>query len=430
MKNIVILVSLILTAHISYALESLETVDVKRSPDETSASKKVQFAEGNPVIKNDPFSAEKNIVETKVAKPTTTTIQLPDQKRWFSTTKTSTIITNHDDGSHTVTDTTEVQGLFSNKISSTSSQHNTSEINLTTDGITFENLDVVKEQIKEGKLIENSNIQTTGNKVYNKKDGSSIERSTDLLGNKIQTKYRSDNSKEREIITSPHQDGFTSRVTTYDTNGNQEETKDFYKSNTKIDDNGNELPAPKSWFNLFAKKSSQSEPILNSATSSENVTSSKQISLDSNSGTISNTESLAPLGSKMYIDAAKNDGSKYTVNSWGNMMNIDDKITKNRMQIIFKDSTQKQPATIHNTQPMTEENFTYNNDGTSTGVMRTFDDARKILQTTRYDKNGNPVSATIPGVDPDGKATTYNITYTTNSQASTGQAGVNLFANS
>lgn len=109
--------------------------------------------------------------------PTITEVSHPDQNGFFSTKKTSTIITDHGDGTHSITNKEEVKGWFTNKTKSTTTKYKLDE----------KTTEYIKDQTKENPLnainilkskSNNPNkISTqieTGTKKYNS-DGTSVE---------------------------------------------------------------------------------------------------------------------------------------------------------------------------------------------------------------------------------------------------------------
>lgn len=106
--------------------------------------------------------------------PTVTEVSHPDQKGLFSTKKTSTIITDHGDGTHSITNKEEVQGWFSNRTKSSTTKYklDTDQAEQITNKIKNDPLGA-KEILSKSKNKISSQVEV-GTKKYNK-DGTSVE---------------------------------------------------------------------------------------------------------------------------------------------------------------------------------------------------------------------------------------------------------------
>ena len=132
--------------------------------------------------------------------PKKTTIKHDDQSGgWFTPSKkSSTTITDHGDGTHSITSKDEIKNWWSStaKVKSTTEVYDTSNEtakntinNATADGITKNNVTAVKKAIQDNGKHTDTLKAKTGQKRYSS-DGSSIENtySIDSDGNQIQTK--------------------------------------------------------------------------------------------------------------------------------------------------------------------------------------------------------------------------------------------------
>lgn len=213
------------------------------------------FAEDSaPTSSNELFSAEPT--------PTVTTIDHPVEKGgWLTPTKkSSTIITDHGDGTHSITNKEEVQSWFSNKTKSTTDIYNSADIS-TELSTKLKDSKITKENIQDiqKNLTAREKITDKGTKIYNK-DDSSIEESTDSSGNKIKTIYRKDGTKDKEStsFTFKDDDGTIKNgqiITIYKADGKIESENTYYSkgSKTELKDSVN-APKQSYWgsFSPFA----------------------------------------------------------------------------------------------------------------------------------------------------------------------------------
>jgi hypothetical protein len=138
---------------------------------------------------------------TEEPTPTVTTIDHPEQSGgWFTPTKkSSTTITDHGDGTHSITSKEEIKNWWSStaKVKSTTDIYDTSQIkerikSATGKEVTGDNITAVKKAIQSGEPKDQIKAKT-GQKRY-AQDGSSTEitYSTDSDGNTTATKSEYD----------------------------------------------------------------------------------------------------------------------------------------------------------------------------------------------------------------------------------------------
>lgn len=200
MKKLMILMSLLCTTQLSYAPEA-ERIDKSsepnnkpktESPTEKNQREAKEYEQSQAAKSNAPqapTNAEAILKTTESVKPpltpihfdvetspapTVTEVSHPDQKGLFSTKKISTIITDHGDGTLSITNKEEVQGWFSNKTTSSSTKYklDTDQAKQITNKIKNDPLGA-KEILSKSKNKISSQVEV-GTKKYNK-DGTSVE---------------------------------------------------------------------------------------------------------------------------------------------------------------------------------------------------------------------------------------------------------------